>query len=187
MYGSAFSPSTSTATLVSNSPEFGCKASPWSACRCAAGYTLAFALAPRQDEVGHAGVAVVVAAELHLGIQRLGRAPLVLRAPGVGLQRLLERVVENRELVWLLTAPILRWAIHFAVQSLGHRVRAIAENIEMMRTFVRVRALTATHGDLAKRLAEVEDKTETVAMNHDTFSRNTRTSSEKSSTPCANS
>ena len=111
----------------------------------------------------------------------------MLRAPGVGLQRLLERVVENRELVWLLTAPILRWAIHFAVQSLGHRVRAIAENIEMMRTFVRVRALTATHGDLAKRLAEVEDKTETVAMNHDTFSRNTRTSSEKSSTPCANS
>ena len=30
------------------------------------------------------------------------------------------------------------------------------------------------HGDLAKLLAELEDKTEALAMNHDTFSRNTR-------------
>ena len=52
--------------------------------------------------------------------------------------------------------------------------RAIAVNIEIMRTFVRVRALATTHGDLAKRLAELEDKTEALAMNHDTFSRNTR-------------
>jgi len=52
--------------------------------------------------------------------------------------------------------------------------RAIAVNIEIMRTFVRVRALAATHGDLAKRLAELEDKTEALAMSHDTFSRNTR-------------
>jgi hypothetical protein len=53
--------------------------------------------------------------------------------------------------------------------------RAIAVNIEIMRTFVRVRALATTHGDLAKRLAELEEKTEALAMNHDTFSRNTRT------------
>ncbi len=56
--------------------------------------------------------------------------------------------------------------------------RAIAVNIEIMRTLVRVRvrvrALAATHGDLAKRLAELEDKTEAPAMNHDAFSRNTR-------------
>ena len=32
----------------------------------------------------------------------------------------------------------------------------------------------ATHGDLARRLAELEDKTEALAMQHDTFSRNTR-------------
>jgi hypothetical protein len=50
--------------------------------------------------------------------------------------------------------------------------RAIAVNIEIMRTFVRVRALAATHGDLAKRLAELEDKTDALAMSHDTFSRN---------------
>ena len=43
-----------------------------------------------------------------------------------------------------------------------------------MRTFVRVRALAATHGDLTKRLAELKEKTEALAMNHDTFSHNTR-------------
>ena len=52
--------------------------------------------------------------------------------------------------------------------------RAIAVNIEIMRTFVKVRQLAATHGDLAKRLAELEDKTEALVMQHDTFSRNTR-------------
>jgi hypothetical protein len=52
--------------------------------------------------------------------------------------------------------------------------RAIAVNIEIMRTFVRVRALAATHSDLAKRLAELEEKTEALAMSHDTFSRGTR-------------
>jgi hypothetical protein len=52
-------------------------------------------------------------------------------------------------------------------------------NIEIMRTFVRVRALAATHGDLAKRLAELEEKTEALAMNHDTFSHNTRAQLKK--------
>ena len=57
--------------------------------------------------------------------------------------------------------------------------RAIAVNIEIMRTFVRVRALAATHGDLAKRLAELEEKTEALAINHDTFSHNTRAQLKK--------
>lgn len=52
--------------------------------------------------------------------------------------------------------------------------RAVAVNIEIMRAFVRVRALAATHVDLAKRLAELEEKTEALALNQDTFSRNTR-------------
>ena len=34
-----------------------------------------------------------------------------------------------------------------------------------MRTFVRVRALPATHSDLANQLAKLEDKTEALAMN----------------------
>ena len=53
-------------------------------------------------------------------------------------------------------------------------LRAIAVNIEIMRTFVRVRELAATHSDLAKRLNELEEKTELLSMSHDTFSRNTR-------------
>ena len=52
--------------------------------------------------------------------------------------------------------------------------RAIAVNIEIMRTFVRVRELAATHADLAKRLAELEQKTDVLAAKHDGFSRNTR-------------
>jgi predicted secreted Zn-dependent protease len=51
---------------------------------------------------------------------------------------------------------------------------AIAVNIEIMRIFVGVRALAATHGDLAKRLAELEEKAEALALNHDIFSRSTR-------------
>jgi hypothetical protein len=43
-----------------------------------------------------------------------------------------------------------------------------------MRTFVRVRELATTHQDLAKRLAELELKTEGLELTHDAFSRNTR-------------
>ena len=52
--------------------------------------------------------------------------------------------------------------------------RAIGVNIEIMRTFVRVRELAATHSDLAKRLGELEETTGLLSTQHDTFSRNTR-------------
>jgi hypothetical protein len=39
---------------------------------------------------------------------------------------------------------------------------------------VRLRELATLHGDLAKQLAKLEEKTEALAMNHDIFSRNTR-------------
>ena len=52
--------------------------------------------------------------------------------------------------------------------------RAIAVNIEIMRTFVQVRELAVTHGDLAERLAELEQRTDALALQHDSFSRNTR-------------
>ncbi len=83
---------------------------------------LAFALAPRPDEVGHPRVATLIARAPDLGVQRFGRAPLVFGPPRVGLQRLPERVVERRELVGLLSAPVLRWAVHLAVQPLRNRV-----------------------------------------------------------------
>ena len=47
---------------------------------------------------------------------------LFLGPPGVGLQRLPERLVERSELVRLLPAPVLRRAIHLAVQPLRNRV-----------------------------------------------------------------
>jgi len=65
------------------------------------------------------------------------------------------------------------WGVAMLSSVLGSP-RAIGVNIEIMRTFVRVRALAVTHRDLAKRLAELEDKTDAMAMNHDNFSRNTR-------------
>jgi ORF6N domain len=52
--------------------------------------------------------------------------------------------------------------------------RAIEVSVYVVRAFVRMRELVTTHADLAKRLDELEDKTEGLAINHDTFSRNTR-------------
>ena len=48
-----------------------------------------------------------------------------------------------------------------------------------MRALVRLRELTTSHGDLAKRLDELEQKTEALAMSHETFSHNTRAQLKK--------
>jgi hypothetical protein len=40
--------------------------------------------------------------------------------------------------------------------------------------FVQLRQSLAANADIAQRLAELETKTETLEMSHDTFSRNTR-------------
>lgn len=52
--------------------------------------------------------------------------------------------------------------------------RAVEMSVYVVRAFVRMRELAASHGDLAKRLAELEDKTAALNLSHDTFSRNTR-------------
>jgi hypothetical protein len=52
--------------------------------------------------------------------------------------------------------------------------RAVEVSVYVVRAFVRLRELATQHADLAKRLSELEDKTEALALNHDTFSRNTR-------------
>jgi ORF6N domain len=52
--------------------------------------------------------------------------------------------------------------------------QAIAINVEIMRTFVMVRQLAATHQDLAKRLNELEAKTEHHALKLDAFANITR-------------
>ena len=45
--------------------------------------------------------------------------------------------------------------------------RAVEVSVYVVRAFVRLRELAATHGDLAKRLDELENKTEALAMNHE--------------------
>jgi len=52
--------------------------------------------------------------------------------------------------------------------------RAVEVSVYVVRAFVRLRELAVSHGDLAKRLDELEHKTESLAMSPETFSRNTR-------------
>ena len=52
--------------------------------------------------------------------------------------------------------------------------RAIEVSMYVVRAFVRLRELALTHQDLAKRLDALEEKTELLAMQHESFSRNTR-------------
>jgi hypothetical protein len=44
----------------------------------------------------------------------------------------------------------------------------------VVRAFVRLRELAITNADLAKRLDELEQKTDALALDHDRFSRSTR-------------
>jgi hypothetical protein len=52
--------------------------------------------------------------------------------------------------------------------------QAVEMSIYVVRAFVRLRQAASLHEDLAKRLAEIEEKTERLELSHDTFSRNTR-------------
>ncbi|MDP3617150.1 MAG: ORF6N domain-containing protein [Rhodoferax sp.] len=52
--------------------------------------------------------------------------------------------------------------------------RAIEVSVYVVRAFVQLKALAITHQDLAQRLYSLEEKTEALAMQHDTVSRNTR-------------
>lgn len=52
--------------------------------------------------------------------------------------------------------------------------RAVQVSVYVVRAFVRLREAALQHKDLADRLSSLEEKTESLAMQHDTFSRNTR-------------
>jgi hypothetical protein len=52
--------------------------------------------------------------------------------------------------------------------------RAVEVSVYVVRAFVRLREAAVLHKDLAERLSSLEEKTEGLAMSHDTFSRNTR-------------
>lgn len=65
---------------------------------------------------------------------------------------------------------------HGAIQAAN--VLASSQAVEMgiyvVRAFVQLRQALSTNADVAKRLAELEMKTESIELSHDTFSRNTR-------------
>jgi predicted transcriptional regulator len=52
--------------------------------------------------------------------------------------------------------------------------QAVEMGIYVVRAFVRLRDATDLHKDLAKRLAEIEEKTAILDMRHDNFSQTTR-------------
>jgi ORF6N domain len=60
------------------------------------------------------------------------------------------------------------------LSSVLNSPRAVTVNIEIMRIFVRVRALATSHGEFAKRLGELEQQTQALSAKHDGFSRDTR-------------
>ncbi len=65
---------------------------------------------------------------------------------------------------------------HGAIQAAN--VLASSQAVEMgiyvVRAFVHLREAASVHADLAKRLNDLEMKTESLELTHDTFSRNTR-------------
>ena len=65
---------------------------------------------------------------------------------------------------------------HGAIQaaSVLASSQAVEMGIYVVRAFVHLREAALTHLDLAKRLAELEMRTESIELSHDTFSRNTR-------------
>ncbi|MDR0577988.1 MAG: ORF6N domain-containing protein [Candidatus Accumulibacter sp.] len=52
--------------------------------------------------------------------------------------------------------------------------RAVEVSVYVVRAFVRLRESAATHRDLAKRLDELEEKTQALAFGHESFAHNTR-------------
>jgi hypothetical protein len=65
---------------------------------------------------------------------------------------------------------------HGAVQAANvlASTQAVEMGIYVVRAFVHLREVASLHADLAKRLAELEMKTESLELSHDTFSHNTR-------------
>ena len=65
---------------------------------------------------------------------------------------------------------------HGAIQAANvlASTQAVEMGIYVVRAFVQLREALSTNAEVSKRLAELEMKTESLALSHDTFSRNTR-------------
>lgn len=60
------------------------------------------------------------------------------------------------------------------LSSVLNSTRAIAVNVEIMRTFVRMRELAMSHAEVSKRLMELEARTVEMAAKHEGLSRDTK-------------
>jgi hypothetical protein len=65
---------------------------------------------------------------------------------------------------------------HGAIQAANvlTSAQAVEMGIYVVRAFVHLREALSTNADVAKRLAELEMRTDSLELSHDTFSRNTR-------------
>ena len=65
---------------------------------------------------------------------------------------------------------------HGAIQASNvlASTRAAEMGVYVVRAFVKLRALASSHQELAKRLEELEEKSEALALKHDAFAHNTR-------------
>jgi ORF6N domain len=65
---------------------------------------------------------------------------------------------------------------HGAIQAANvlASTQAVEMGIYVVRAFVHMREALSTNAEVSKRLAELEMKTESLELSHDTFSRNTR-------------
>jgi hypothetical protein len=61
-----------------------------------------------------------------------------------------------------------------AIANVLASTQAVEMGIYVVRAFVQLRQTLSTNADVAKRLSELEMKTESLELSHDTFSRNTR-------------
>ena len=52
--------------------------------------------------------------------------------------------------------------------------QAVEMGVYVVRAFVQLREALSTNAEVAKRLTELEMRTESLELSHDTFSRNTR-------------
>jgi len=60
------------------------------------------------------------------------------------------------------------------LSSVLNSLQVTAVNIEIMRTFVRLREVIVSNKDLAQRLDKLENKADLMELKHDTFEHNTR-------------
>jgi hypothetical protein len=79
----------------------------------------------------------------------------------------------NRSLTPIVSYVFTEHGAIMAAMVLGSP-RAVEVSVYVVRAFVRLREAAVLHQDLAERLSSLEEKTESLAMSHDTFSRNTR-------------